>query len=289
MLDIINFAMKCFDKTGKKIGMLTVLELVDKVTIKNKKHNRYRCVCDCGEEVIRLGSSLHGRKAGSCGCMNRRQNLIGQTFGKLTVLKESEIQPDSDGWQSTLWDCQCECGVLVSRKSNSLRSSSFSSCGCDRIKPASEDRESYLWEKAHRISVIYAQRNRDQLTKSDITVEDFKKIASQNCVYCNAKPEKLLEDIGTKSKQKLSDKKIYYSTLDRIDPGINYFKHNVVPACDTCNTAKMALSFFEWATLVKRIHDHLYLNGGINKILGVKDSETSFFFPSTKNPTHCGE
>lgn len=285
MADIINSAMKCFNKTGKKIGMLTVLELVDKVTIKNKKHNRYRCVCDCGEEVIRLGSSLHGRKAGSCGCMNRRQNLVGQTFGKLTVIKKSETQPDSEKWKSTLWDCQCECGTTVKRSSSILKGKHFSSCGCALSRPKYEDREEFLWRRAYKVNVTIANERRSN-DLSDISFERFKEVVSQPCSYCGKPYDKVWDDVSQKNGRKISNAQIKFIGLDRIDSGVSYQNFNVVPCCDRCNTAKMDLSLHEWLSFIKNTYDHLYLNGGINKLLKVKaDCETSFFFPSTKKPT----
>ena len=56
---------------GKRFGKLIVLELAYKKRANSvKKHNNYywKCRCDCGNEVIRMGSSLKRGHTESCGC-----------------------------------------------------------------------------------------------------------------------------------------------------------------------------------------------------------------------------
>ena len=58
---------------------------------------------------------------------NRREDLTGQRFGKLTVLK---IDPDfvSASGKHTKWLCQCDCGKIKSVQSNHLKDGSQSAC-----------------------------------------------------------------------------------------------------------------------------------------------------------------
>ena len=47
-----------------------------------------------------------------------------------------------------------------------------------------------------------------------------------------------------------------YNGLDRVNNGLGYVEGNVVPCCETCNTAKQNLdlpAFFEW---VQRVYEH---------------------------------
>jgi len=57
-------------------------------------------------------------------------NLIdinNQIFGKLKVIRHVK---------GTYWECQCECGQIVTRPSGSLRDGSTKSCGCLKIETA---------------------------------------------------------------------------------------------------------------------------------------------------------
>ena len=64
--------------TGEKIGRLTVIEKVDVHTSPcGRRHGRWRCVCECGNEVIVLGYNLRRKKTLSCGCLLKsRKNHV---------------------------------------------------------------------------------------------------------------------------------------------------------------------------------------------------------------------
>lgn len=64
--------------------------------------------------------------------MNKRLNLIGQTFGKLTVLSEAEKATDG----RIQWHCLCECGQNAIVSTASLRSGHTKSCGCYKYECA---------------------------------------------------------------------------------------------------------------------------------------------------------
>lgn len=63
------------DRTGQRFGKLTVIELVEKGTgIKTK----WRCRCDCGNEIVTTSSHLVTGTTKSCGCI-RVDKLVGMT------------------------------------------------------------------------------------------------------------------------------------------------------------------------------------------------------------------
>lgn len=63
--------------------------------------------------------------------MGKQVNLVGQTFGRLTVL---EKHPELTKHGKVLWKCRCSCGtsVEVIRNTGDLTSGNTSSCGCIR-------------------------------------------------------------------------------------------------------------------------------------------------------------
>lgn len=58
--------------------------------------------------------------------MGRRIDLLGQRFGRLTVIEETNRRANG----SILWKCKCDCGNTVLVRSNHLRRGGVLSCGC---------------------------------------------------------------------------------------------------------------------------------------------------------------
>lgn len=61
-------------------------------------------------------------------------NLVGQCFGKLQVLNQSEGDD-----QGTRWDCICDCGQKTTVSGKMLVSANTKSCGCWRHNPQGPD------------------------------------------------------------------------------------------------------------------------------------------------------
>lgn len=59
----------------------------------------------------------------------KRHNLIGQTFGYLTVIKLSDKRRQL---KERLWECRCACGNITYTTSTKLLSGKKKSCGCLR-------------------------------------------------------------------------------------------------------------------------------------------------------------
>lgn len=53
-----------------------------------------------------------------------KYNLTGQRFGKLEVLREIFVEGER------FWECQCDCGIIVNKRSNPLVSGISKDCGC---------------------------------------------------------------------------------------------------------------------------------------------------------------
>lgn len=72
------------------------------------------------------------------GGYKRKINLIGERFGRLVVIEESEPFRKKDGGiQSAGWLCRCDCGKEIVVRANSLRMGKTKSCGClNREKPS---------------------------------------------------------------------------------------------------------------------------------------------------------
>lgn len=109
------------NELGKVYGKWKVIK---KAPSKNKRAY-WTCECECGNIVDVLAQNLRSRTSTSCGCQNR-VNLVGQIFGKLTVIKENPIRKN----EHVQWDCLCECGNTTTVELGNLKSGAVISCGC---------------------------------------------------------------------------------------------------------------------------------------------------------------
>lgn len=129
------------DETGKQYGELTVLYRAE-----NNKSGRamWHCRCSCGNELDVLGKSLRNGNTKSCGCYQRRRaaesnmervgSLVGQKFGKLTVLEEVGFLTHPNGKRSRVYKCLCDCGNYCEIQHQYLAYGDTTSCGCMRSK-----------------------------------------------------------------------------------------------------------------------------------------------------------
>ena len=119
------------DLSGHVFGRLTILSRAP-----NKPNGRtaWYCVCDCGNQCIVGTKELKNGDTRSCGCLRddlMTINLLGKTFGKLTVINRAENNVDYDG---AFWECQCECGNKIITSGKRLMYDHTTSCGCLKSK-----------------------------------------------------------------------------------------------------------------------------------------------------------
>lgn len=133
------------DETGNKYGSLTVLH---KAETPKGKPIKWRCQCDCGNEVDVYGTSLRNGNTKSCGCLQRRRaaesniartggSILGQKFGRLLVLEEYFL-PQKNGKNQRFCKCKCDCGTIVEISASHLKSGHTKSCGCYNKEQNSE-------------------------------------------------------------------------------------------------------------------------------------------------------
>ena len=124
------------DIIGQHFGMLVAVEEVTPVK-DSRGHTlrRFLCQCDCGNmRAFNYGNLVSGR-TNSCGCTRfprtPPRDLSGQSFGKLTVISETEPHVQRNGKRMRKWMCRCECGAIKSYlQANLVSSHGPQSCGC---------------------------------------------------------------------------------------------------------------------------------------------------------------
>lgn len=141
--DILKYRVRCCPKcdrgdfTGMRFGRYTVLGLHHRTKQSAKV---WECKCDCGNIRYIRGDGLVSGHVVSCGCFkveNRTINLLGNQFGRLTVIRKSDRR-GSDG--GIYWICKCSCpeGNIVEASSGNLIRGYVRSCGCLAKERSSE-------------------------------------------------------------------------------------------------------------------------------------------------------
>lgn len=123
---------KLIDLVGQKFGNLTVTSRGP--TDKNRNVTWW-CACDCGKqrEKTARGDHLKSGAIKSCGCLNIGspvEDLIGQKFGKLTVISRG---PSTKAGKVAWW-CACDCGKQMEKpvQGSNLKSGHSTTCGCTK-------------------------------------------------------------------------------------------------------------------------------------------------------------
>ncbi len=121
------------NETGNRYGSLEVIKRVE-----NDPHGKARwlCKCDCGKEIVVVGSNLRKGNTKSCGCLKYKKNEnetreIGNRYGKLVVTEFSE----RTSYGKIIWKCLCDCGNEVFVQTGHLHSGAQTSCGKCYKKP----------------------------------------------------------------------------------------------------------------------------------------------------------
>ena len=114
----------------------------------------WHCKCECGNEIDVMGTSLTKTQSPtrSCGCLQKERtkqantsDLIGQKFGRLTVIKR-----EGSGWL-----CQCECGGTTITTTTHLKTGHTQSCGCLQKERASQTSlHDYTGETFGKLTVL---------------------------------------------------------------------------------------------------------------------------------------
>ena len=93
-------ATKVPNEIGNKYGKLTVIEKSEQ-----KIRNRicWKCKCDCGNEIIVIGTDLRTGRKTDCGCVPfyNFKDETGKQYGRLTVLKKSNFSKN----RKIYWQC----------------------------------------------------------------------------------------------------------------------------------------------------------------------------------------
>ena len=145
---------KGLDLTGQQFGYLTAIKKTEK---KNGTNNVWLFKCICGAEIELNTSEIKNRQKLSCGCQppENIKNLVGQKFGKLTVLGYTSKRAKEG---SVIWKCQCECGTICEIPTYNLITHHTTSCGC-KMSEVLKQLHSKKYKGEKQIAKILTENN----------------------------------------------------------------------------------------------------------------------------------
>ena len=115
------------DYTGRRFGRLTVICQAEKPDDCKTNSDYWLCRCDCGQEVVVLGSNIIRGHTKSCGCL-RQRDLTGKHIGRVTVISRSDKYSTRGSRLVRLWECRCDCGNITYKATDTLTSGKQISC-----------------------------------------------------------------------------------------------------------------------------------------------------------------
>jgi len=152
---------------GQRFGRLTIM-----APTKERVRNAvlWECKCDCGNTTYAPLFTLKDGSKSSCGCKARERTaqgreklereLVGQKFGRLTVLRAVENQRN---WKTEL-ECQCDCGNITFAAKYDLIHGIRKSCGCLKKEQKEQDRKKWqereLGQRYGRLTVLRLSEER---------------------------------------------------------------------------------------------------------------------------------
>lgn len=120
------------DLTGKRFGRLIVKEMLWEF-----HPTKCKCLCDCGNECVVIGTQLTYGKTQSCGCLHREITSIKNTKDFSSVQTKTGVrfirpvtQNKSGVW---IWDCQCKCGNIFQEIPAKVLNGHHTTCGCGSL------------------------------------------------------------------------------------------------------------------------------------------------------------
>lgn len=142
-------------------------------------------------------------------------DLTGHKYGKLLVISFSGMKPKcpTDTKKSSFWMCQCDCGAIVERSGNSLRSKKMPSC--PKCKVHSSIRHG-MWKSREYVTWIAMIRRCH--TKTEPSYSKYGARGIRVCDRWRERFENFYEDMGPRPSDKHS--------LDRINNDGNYEPNN---------------------------------------------------------------
>ncbi len=188
---------------------------------------------------------------------NTFKDLKGMKFNRLHAIEFSHFKIENSGRRRAVWIFECECGALIKTVGTSVSSGNRKSCGC--MKKEKLIARMKLKKKPNQESVrneLFARYKREARYRKlpfVLSKKSFMRLIAEPCHYCG-------EGFEGRHTVSWNSDVLIYNGIDRKNPLLGYSSRNCVTCCKTCNMAKNKLSYFDFLSLVERIHKHRFIN-----------------------------
>lgn len=100
----------------------------------------YVCKCFCGNYFLASGKNVKLGITKSCNCLHRTkliqrnideggEDIIGKTYGLLTVISFSHFEEKKSGHRAAFYNCKCACGQECIKQGSYIKFGDIKSCG----------------------------------------------------------------------------------------------------------------------------------------------------------------
>lgn len=203
------------------------------------------------------------------------KNLLGQTFGRLTVLSRVVGVGSRHGAR---WLCRCSCGVEKDFAGSNLTSGNTTSCGCVHREQLVERNARQAFEPWLADMLLYKRKLGYRQVRAKLGTNQFSskgpgtphptmtldwgldltaytQLVTSPCFYCGAAPNQQPHGVLLRQQGALRN------GIDRIDNTRGYEPANCVPCCRSCNWEKGAQTQVEFIENTCRRYKHLEAQG----------------------------
>ena len=152
-----------------------------------------------------------------------KRDLIGERFGKLTVIERAGTHKSPCGTKRSMWLCRCDCGGETVASRNNLTSGALTSCGCVKTEKLKKLNTTHggTHDRLYQIWRSMKQRCSNPQNKA------FKYYGAVGINVCE-EWEKDYQTFKTWAYENGYDEnaELMKCTIDRIDPNRNYEPSN---------------------------------------------------------------
>lgn len=230
---------------GQRFGLLTVIGENPKSPSDQKL--KWRCICDCGREVIRNSQKLRIVQRPSCdNCkVNLYVNRISQRFNRLLVQSYIGVVDHNH-----MWYCKCDCGNSRDLSYHDLKRGKTKECrDCAIASFSRKIRKEKIGDISSEFWTKQMWTARDRNIEFTISPEEAFQIFLTQNRKCALSGLDIVLDV---SEGKRTDRT---ASLDRIDSSQGYHLPNIQWVHKHINFMKADMNetdFINWCKKIKR-------------------------------------
>lgn len=181
------------------------------------------------------------------------KDLTGLRFGNLLIIDFSHRQRTEYATR-IFWNCLCDCGIQRQVQTYHLTNEEVKSCGkCNFTKVNRKAAAKKLPFGEGALRSYFRSYKANAIERElcfEINYDEFTRVTSLNCHYCNALP-------ATRLGYRNGNGPCIANGVDRKDNTTGYTGANCLPCCTRCNLMKLDTPYDVFVCQIKTIAKHL--------------------------------